>query len=55
MPFTVTLQEAVLPLEVFAVIVAVPGALAVIVPPDTDATEVLLDDQVTDLFEAFEG
>jgi hypothetical protein len=45
---TVTLQEAVLfPSTVVTVIVAVPLALAVTVPPFTVATVVLLDDQFT--------
>lgn len=40
--FTVTLQVAVLPFEVFTVIVAVPDALAVTLPlPSTVATLVL--------------
>ena len=46
---------AVLPLEVFAVIVAVPSATAVTVPPDTFATLSLLDVHVTVLSVALDG
>lgn len=54
---TVTTQAAFLPPSlVVAVIVAVPADLAVTKPEEeTVATEVLLDDQVTDLFVALEG
>ena len=54
---TVTVQVAVLPPSlVFTVIVAVPAAFAVTTPEEeTVATEVLLEDQVTDLSVAFEG
>lgn len=52
---TETATVAVRPLEVFAVMVAVPFATAVIVPPATVATEVLLEDHVTDLLVASEG
>ena len=54
---TVTVHVAVFPPSlVFAVIVAVPAAFAVTTPEeDTVATEVLLEDQVTDLSVAFEG
>ena len=54
---TVTLQLAVFPpSEVLTAIVAVPVALAVTTPLDeTVATEVLLEDQVTDLLVALEG
>ena len=55
MPFTVTLQDAVFPLEVFAVIVAVPNPFAVTLPLLTDATDVLEDVHVTDLLVALEG
>ena len=53
-----TVQLAVLPLPslAVAVMVAVPAAMPVTVPPEvTVATEVLLLDQVTVLFSAFEG
>ena len=54
---TVTAHVAVFaPSAVFTVIVADPAALAVTTPElETVATDVLLVDQVTDLFEAFEG
>ena len=54
---TVTVQVAVFPPSlVLTVIVAVPEALAVTKPEEeTVATEVLLEDQVTDLSVAFEG
>jgi hypothetical protein len=54
---TVTEQVAFLPPSlVVTVIVAVPAALAVTKPEeDTVATVVLLEDQVTDLFVAFDG
>ena len=52
---TVTVQVLVLPLEVFAVIVAVPSATAVTVPPDTFATLSLLDVHVTVLSVALDG
>ena len=52
---TVTVTVAVRPLEVFAVMVAVPFETAEIVPPVTVATDVLLEDHVTDLFVASEG
>ena len=55
--WTVTEHVAVLdPSVVVTVIVAVPAALAVTTPlEDTVATEVLLDDHVTDLSVAFDG
>ena len=54
---TVTEQVAVLfPSTVLTVIVAVPALTAVTTPElDTVATDVLFDDHVTDLFDAFEG
>ena len=54
---TVTLQVAVLlPSFVLTVIVALPAAFAETTPEDeTVATDVLLEDQVTVLFVAFEG
>jgi hypothetical protein len=54
---TVTKHVVVFPPSfVVTVIVAVPAALAVTKPEDeTVATEVLLEDQVTDLSVAFEG
>ena len=52
---TVTLQDAVLPLFVFAVMVAVPGPIAVTLPFDTVATLLLLVVQVIVLFVAFDG
>ena len=52
---TVTVQEAYFPLLVFAVIVAVPAFHAVTFPPETDATELLLLLQDTDLFVTLEG
>ena len=52
---TVILQVAVFPLEVFAVMVAVPTDFAVTFPFDTVATFVLLDFQVTVLSVAFVG
>ena len=54
---TVTEHVAVFdPSSDFTVIVAVPAAFAVMTPEeDTVATDVLLEDQVTDLFVAFEG
>ena len=54
---TVTAHDAVFdPSFVFTVIVAVPAAFAVTKPSEeTKATEVLLDDQVTDLSVASEG
>ena len=53
---TVTLQVAVLaPSSVFAVMVAVPGAIAVTTPPLTDATEELLEIHRIVLFSASEG
>ena len=53
----VTVHFAVFPPSlVLTVIVADPAAIAVTKPEDeTVATEVLFDDQVTDLFVAFEG
>lgn len=45
---TVTLQVVVFPFDVFAVIVALPAFTPVTFPPDTVATAVLEDDQVTD-------
>jgi hypothetical protein len=55
--FTVTTQLAVLdPSDVVTVIVAFPADCAMTTPEeDTDATEVLLDDHVTDLSVAFDG
>ena len=53
--FTVTLQVAVLPLPVFAVMVAVPTAFPLTVPPLTIATLVLLLLQVTVLSVALLG
>ena len=55
--FTVTAHVAVLaPSFVLTVIVAEPAAFAVTTPEeDTVATEVLLEDQVTDLSVAFDG
>ena len=44
---TVTLQEAFLPFTVLTVIVAVPLPLAVIFPPDTVTTFLLLEVQVS--------
>ncbi len=55
MPSTVTVAVAVLPLEVFAVMVAVPSETAVTVPPETFATLSLLDVHVTVLSVAFAG
>ena len=54
---TVTVQAAVFPPSaVLTVIVAVPSPFAVIFPLlSTVATLVLLDDQLTDLFVAFDG
>ena len=53
---TFTLQVAVFPPSlVFAVIVAVPAPTAVIFPPDTVATLLLLVDHVTALFVALDG
>jgi len=52
---TVTVQVAVLPPSVAAVITAVPAATAVTTPPDTVATAVLLLLHVTFLFVALEG
>ena len=54
---TVTVQVAVLPPSVVVtVIVAVPAFFAVTTPEvETAATVVLLDDQVTDLSDAFDG
>jgi hypothetical protein len=54
--FTVTAQVAVLlPSAVVTVMVALPSATALIVPPDTIATVVLLLLHVTFLFVALEG
>ena len=55
--FSLTLTEtvAVSPLDVFAVIVAVPTETPVILPPATFATVGLLDVQVTILFVALSG
>ena len=55
--WTVTVQVAVFdPSVVVTVIVAVPAAFAVTTPlEDTDATEVLLEDHVTDLSVALDG
>ena len=55
--WTVTEHVAVFPPSfVVTVMVAVPAALAVTTPEDdTVATDVLLDDHVTDLFVALEG
>ncbi len=44
---TFTVQVAVIPLLVLAVIVAVPPLIALTTPLDTDATLVLLLDHVT--------
>ncbi|CDC37942.1 unknown [Clostridium sp. CAG:352] len=55
LPVTVTVAVAVLPLEVVAVITAVPSATPITLPIDTVATDVLLDVQVTSLLVAFEG
>lgn len=44
---TVTVQAAFFPLEVWAVITAVPAATAVTFPPETVATLVLLEVQAT--------
>ncbi len=52
---TVTLHVAALPLFDFAVIVAVPAATAVTLPPDTVATLLLLVVHVTVLFAALDG
>ena len=52
---TVTSHVAVLPLTVVAVIVAVPGAIAVTVPSETVAALVLLLVHVTVLSDASEG
>ena len=52
---TVTVAVAFLPFEEEAVIVAVPTALPVTTPFDTEATDVSLEDHVTDLSVAFEG
>ena len=52
---TVTVQDAVNPFDVFAVIVAVPDDLAVTVPFETDATELLDDVHVTLRFVALSG
>ena len=54
-PATVTLAVAVRPLEVVAVIVAVPAETAVTTPFDTVATELSLDVQTTVLLVAFAG
>ena len=55
-PVTVTVQEALLPLTAVAVITAVPAFFAVTVPFElTEATSVLLLDQVMDLFAAESG
>lgn len=52
----VTVADLPEPSAAFAVIVAVPGAFPVTIPVlDTVATDVLLDDHVTDLFAAFDG
>ena len=50
-----TVHVAVSPLEVRAVIVAVPADTPVTVPLETVATEELLVDHVTVLFVAFDG
>ena len=52
---TVTLQVAVLPLEVFAVMVAVPVPLAFIVPFETVATLLFEVVQVSLLFSELAG
>ena len=52
---TVTVAVAVLPLEDFAVIVAVPAFTPLTVPLETVATLVLLDVHVTALLVAFDG
>ena len=52
---TVILQVAVFPLEVFAVMLVVPFALAVTFPFETVATLMLLLDHVTVLFVALDG
>ena len=52
---TVTVQNAVFPLDDVAVIFAVPGATAVTLPPLTVATELLLVLQYTVLLVASEG
>ena len=53
---TVMVAVAVRPFEVVAVIVAAPADWPVTMPiEDTDATEVLLEDQVTVRFDAFAG
>ena len=53
---TVTSQVAVLPpSSVFTVMVALPAFIAVTLPFDTEATELLLDDHVTFLFVALSG
>ena len=54
-PAAVTLAVAVRPLEVVAVIVAVPAETAVTTPFDTVATELSLDVQTTVLLVAFAG
>ena len=46
-PVTVTLQVAFLPLQVLTVMVAVPFFLAVSLPPETETTLLLLEDQVS--------
>ena len=53
--FTVTFALAVLPFAVFAVIVVVPTFLAVILPPETVATAVLLLVQLTERLVALLG
>ena len=53
--FTVTLQVAVLPLFVFAVIIAVPSDFAVIIHPDTVAIRLSFVVQVTVLSFALSG
>ena len=53
---TVTVQLAVFdPSFVVAVITAVPSPTVLTKPEETVATELLLDDHVTDLFAALEG
>ena len=52
---TVTVQAAVLPLVVSAVMTAVPSLIAVTVPLETVATVVSLEDHLTALLVAFVG
>ena len=53
--FTVTTHEAVLPFEVFAVMMAVPAAAAVILPFETAATLLFEDVHVRDLLVVSSG